>query len=184
MIALWLAVGARAADPTAEHERLGQELLRLAQKNTWSGVDRTYRELVGLGVPLAPREHLLGAEAALTNGESLLAAWRLRRVPLPDEVTTPDDAEATATAASLRETIAARYGLVALYVGDGAVPALFRDDMPFAQQEQDSITAAQRVVSTTRAFAGLLPVGTYRVDAETFTVEPGTGWLVVAVGSR
>jgi len=181
----WLALSAEAQDPTGEHGRLGSELVKLAQRNTWSGVERTYRSLVALGVPLTPQQHLLGAQAALTTGETLLAAWRLRRVPGEAQAgASAADVDAVATAASLRETIAARYGLVSVYVGQGSVPALFRDDMPFAQQEQDSITAAQRTVGTTRAFAGLLPVGTYRIDAETFTVEPGPDWLVVAVGAR
>ena len=56
--------------------------------------------------------------------------------------------------------------------------------MPFAQHQQDSISAAQRRISATRTFSGLLPIGTYRIDTETFTVEPGDDWLVVTVGER
>jgi hypothetical protein len=76
------------------------------------------------------------------------------------------------------------YGLVSLYVGDGAVPVLFREQMPFGQQERDSIVAAQRSVSSTRTFRGLLPVGSYALDAVKFEVQPSTEWMVVTAGSR
>ena len=184
MIVFWFALLARAQDPGAEHERLGEELVKLAQRNTWGGVDRTYRALVALGVPLSPREHLLGAQAAQAEGQTLLALWRLQRIGPQAESDDPLEADAIDVAASERVTILGRYGLASIYVGAGGVPALFRDDMPFAQQEQDAIAAARGRVGTTRAFRGLLPVGTYRVDAETFTVEPGGGWVTVVVGTR
>lgn len=171
------------ADPASEHERLGEELRRLAQRNTWSGVDRTYRDLVALRIPLPPSEHLLGAQAALASGETLLAYWRLRRAEEPPADAAPSELEAVATAGGDRRAIETRYGLVSLSVGEGAVPVLYRDDMPFAPQERDAIVAAQKHVSATRAFRGLLPAGTYRLDDASFTVLPGPAWNVVVAGS-
>jgi hypothetical protein len=184
MIAWWFALLARAQDPAAEHERLGEELVKLAQRNTWAGVDRTYRALVALGAAPSPREHLLGAQAAQAEGQTLLALWRLQRIGPQAGSADPIERDAIETAAAERVTILGRYGLVSIYVGAGGVPALFRDDMPFSQQEQDAIAAARSRLGTTRAFRGLLPVGTYRVDAETFTVEPGADWVTVVVGTR
>jgi len=44
---------ARAGDVnTAEHDRVADEMDRLAQRQIWAGVERKYRELERLGIPL------------------------------------------------------------------------------------------------------------------------------------
>lgn len=185
MMVLLLALGAaRAQDPAAEAARLRDELFKLAGRNTWTGVDRNYRRLVELGVPLSPREHLAGGHAALAMGDTLLGYYRLERASEPPEGADPAEAEAFRTATADAEGIAGRFGKVAIYVGGDAVPVLYRDGMPFAQQDRDCITAAQRRISDQRTYRGLLPVGTYKIDAEAFEVVAGGDWVVVAVGER
>lgn len=190
MIALfsWFAgQTAVAQDPLAERTRLEDELVRLAQRNTWTGVERTYRRLVDLDVELRPQDHYLAAQAALARGEVLLGWYRLRRArAMPAGV---DTAQLEAAEAAERESdqIDQRYGLVSVYVGAEAVPALLREGMPFGQQERDAILAAQRAIGDTHAFRGLLPIGAYALDGQKFEVAPRPagaepGWLVVTAG--
>lgn len=184
MMVGWLVGIAVAQDRVAERHRLEEELVKLAQRNTWTGVDRTYRRLLDLDVALPAQDHYLGAQAALAQGETLLGWYRLHRVEEDALGTDPLQIEAFTSTQRELEQIADRYGLVSIYVGDGAVPVLFRDAMPFAQQERDAIVAAQRTVSSIRAFRGFLPVGNYAVDAVKFEVVASDDWLVITAGER
>ena len=184
MTLLWIAGAAWAQDRVAERHRLEEELVKLAQRNTWSGVDRTYRRLVDLEVALPAQDHYLGAQAALAEGETLLGWYRLNRVDVGSLGTDPIQLEAWASTQREIEEINTRYGLVSIFVGDGAVPVLYRDAMPFAQQERDAIVSAQRTVSALRTFRGFLPVGNYAVDAVKFEVVATRDWLVITAGER
>lgn len=179
LIALF-ARPALADDVVAERKRLEDELVKLAQRNTWAGVDRTYRRLVDLGTELPSEDHLLGAQAAQSLGDARLAWYRLRRA-----ISDPDAPRTNAYYAAEQqlEVMNTSYGLVSLYVGEGAVPALYREQMPFGQQERDAIIAAQKSVSATRAFRGMLPVGEYSIDTVKFEVKPGAEWFVVTAGT-
>lgn len=188
----WFAGGpADAQDPLAERTRLEDELVRLAQRNTWSGVERTYQRLVALDVELRPQDHYLAAQAALARGDVLLGWYRLRRARTMPPVVDTVQQEAAEAAERESDQIDQRYGLVSVYVGADAVPALLREGMPFGQQERDAILAAQRLIGDTHAFRGLLPIGTYALDGQRFEVSPSTAsgpradpeWLVVTAGT-
>jgi hypothetical protein len=186
---LLLSLPAAAQSPNpAEVARLEEELVKLAQRNTWTGVDRTYRRLLEVGASLPAQDHYLGAQAALGRGDTLLGWHRLRRAERADPGV--DTIQRDAHDAAVREAraIGDRYGLVSIYVGEGSVPVLFRETMPFAQQERDSIIAAQRAISEMRAYRGFLPVGSYAIDAVKFDVASSEGevggYLVVNAGDR
>lgn len=184
MMVLVTVYAALAQDSSsAERKRLEDELVKLAQRNTWTGVDRTYRRLIDLNVPLSAEDHLLGAHAAQRNGDAQLAWFRLRRVR-KDAADDPAQRTTYDTALQEFEAMESSYGLVALYVGEGAIPVLIREHMPFGQQERDAISAAQRSVSSARTFRGLLPTGSYALDAVKFEVQANTDWLVVTTGHR
>ncbi|MEQ1567647.1 MAG: hypothetical protein ABMA64_18535 [Myxococcota bacterium] len=192
MITGWLAIAQAAEVDSAELRRLEDELLKLAQRNTWTGVERTYQRLLDLepapnrpgALVLAPLDHHLGAKAALARGETLLAYYRLRRARGAEPFGDPVQLEAKESATQELQEIDARYGLVSVYVGEGAVPVLFREVMPFGQEERDAIVTAQKKVTETHAFRGLLPAGSYAIDAVKFDVTPGREWLVVTAGER
>ncbi|MEZ4238273.1 MAG: hypothetical protein R3F59_19405 [Myxococcota bacterium] len=179
---------AQAAPPSpAEVTRLEDELVKLAQRNTWTGVDRTYRRLLDHGGALPPQDHYLGAQSALSRGDTLLAWYRLRRAERSDPGIDTLQREAQEAATREVTAIGERYGLVSIFVGHGAVPVLYRDAMPFAQQERDAIIAAQRIISEQRTFRGFLPVGSYAIDAVKFDVQSDgqvEGYLVVDAGDR
>jgi hypothetical protein len=184
LLLLALPVRALGQDPLAERTRLEDELVKLAQRNTWTGVDRTYRRLLDLGVALEPQDHWLGGQAALARGDTLTGWYRLRRAERAEAGVDAIQRDALDSARHELEAIESRYGLVSIYVGLDAVPVLFRDAMPFVQQERDAIVAAQQVISKVRAFRGFLPVGNYAIDGVKFEVVPGTEWLVVSIGHR
>jgi hypothetical protein len=172
---------ASAAD-SAEAERLREELVRLAERNTWTGVDRTYRALVDEGAALSSTEHLLGGQAALALGDPLLAWYRMRRAPQVTPSTPPGDAEASATASDEAGLISSRYGKVALCVGPKRLPVLVRSVMPFAQPERDAIKRVSDQLREGMCHRGLLPIGAYELDGQAFEVVPGDAWVVVDIG--
>lgn len=184
---LW-TTPASAQDPAAELRRLEGEIRTLAQKNAWSGVDRTYRAMVALEIPLPGADHALAAQAAIADGDALLALLRLRRVvespEVPDD---PADATARADAKSALERLATRYGPVSLSVGTGRDPTLLRPEAPFAPDERVAIKRATERLAADRLFRGLLPVGRYVVDGVMFEVVAGDDWqsvVLAAVGQH
>ena len=94
MLVMWAALVAVAGEAEAEQYRLREELSSLAEKNAWSGVERTYEALEALGLPLSLEDMTLGALAARNEGNMLAALERLQRaVQLA-----PADADTTAYA--------------------------------------------------------------------------------------
>lgn len=184
---LWIAPAPCApvdADTRAERIRLGEELTRLARRNAWVGVDRTYRALVELRIALAPDDHLLGGRAALAMGDPLRALYRMRRVP-PPFVDAPDktrDQEALDEARSVLTSLEEGYGLVSIQVEQEAKRELLRvDDMPFDPTARATVERAVVQVGAQGSYRGLLPVGAYSLAGREVDVEPGQDWIVVRV---
>ncbi len=170
---------AAAQDQRAEVARLEGEMDRLSRRNAWGGVERAYRESLGLEVDLTNDLHWFGAQAALSQGNTMIAWYRLSRLD-PDEDGT--DPEQLRQAEAEMSQLESGYGLVAISVSAQSVAALTRAEMPFAQRERDAIGAARETVRLERAFRGLLPVGQYRIDTESFDVTAGQDrWQVVVV---
>lgn len=172
-----------AGGEEAERYRLQQELESLARRNAWSGVERTYTELKGIGLPLTLGDHLLGAQAAIQEGQLLVALERLQiglAVAEPD--TDPNSPYATAQA--LKAGFESRYGAVQIVLGDCA-PILFMPSKPFAEQERQAYANARTRLMEGGSFTGLLPAGEYKVDTFTFEVAAGqTSTLVKAEGCK
>src|SRR5690606_867409 len=159
LLLLFLLVGtlrpatASAADATAaERVRLTEELSKLASRNAWSGVERTYLKLDALGVPLRPEAHLLGAKASLSSGDMGAARERLRR-----GLELGGGGAAVEELGQTLQMIEQSYGLVTIEVAPQRVAALLRPDPPFASHERKAIEFAQARVATERGFRGLLP---------------------------
>jgi hypothetical protein len=181
-IGLWLllvGVPAWSGEAEAERYRLSEELLKLAQKNAWTGVERTFQQLDAL--PLEIGDHVLGAQAAMEAGDMHKALARLqiglRNAEASDDPNSPFQ-QAKGMEASLRE----RYGTVHIVLyDDSKIAALFRNPLPFSAQERQAISFAQARLSETRAFLGMLPLGTYRLDDVEIVVEAGTAILEVRI---
>ena len=154
--------GLASAGDLAERDRLSSELMNLAAKSRWVGVERVYQDLVDLEVELATRAHVLAGQAAKALGDVSTARGRY--------------AVAAVTSSEAREVLDdlnSRYGQVDLKVRGARIPVLLRPVMPFPADERVSIERARAVLLGQRRFEGWLPEGTYQIDGQTFDVEPG-----------
>jgi hypothetical protein len=174
VLVLWAALVAVAGEAEAEQYRLREEMAALAEKNAWSGVERTFTSLQALGLPLSLEDMTLGALAARNEGNMLAALERLQRAVqlAPQEAGTPAYAEAQAASDDLK----ARYNFVHVVIHETGkkVPNIERPEMPFSPEDRKAIAYAQERIATNRAFMGLLPVGSYRLVDQTFEVQPFT----------
>lgn len=183
----------------AEVQRLAEEMNHLAEKNAWTGVDRTYRQLetLGDGAFALARDpavlHFLGAQAARNLGDirrykslvqraktALLATGRpaddAQLQTLESELTAIDQAYgAVSIAPRSKRSANAKKGEA---VGPELVPAV----MPFAGDQRVSIERARTQLLETGSFSGLLPAGDYTLGEESFTVIAGTNMPAVLWG--
>jgi hypothetical protein len=180
------------ADATkAEVLRLEEEIKKLAAKNAWSGVARTYESIEKLGdeafavASNASGIHMLGAQAARNLGDirRYKTLLLLAKTSLQAAGGAVDEATLQAVEAELSQ-IQAAYGVVRIAPrsepksakkkealrGPELVPAA----MPFAQDQRASIEAARQEIAATGYFTGLIPAGDYTLGPESFTVIAGT----------
>lgn len=163
---------ANACD-NAERLRLSDEAKKLAQRNAWSGVERTYEAMQKTRCELNFDEHFLGAQAARTLGKVFEMYERLtaaREIDPQQEIV--DSLNAIETT----------YGRVHIKGDARRRPELNRPSMPFAPDQRKAIEWAKEVVAGTGSFRGMLPQGEYTVGDRTFTVEAGADWQVLEVG--
>lgn len=165
---------AQSADQ-AEAYRLEQEIKRLADRNAWAGVERAYEDLVKLDAQVSVEIHNIGAQSARFLGKTYEVYSRLERAQAiePNEQTAAD-----------LEGFDAQYGRVRIKGDARRRPELTREQMPFPPDQRKSIEWAQRVVSETGSFEGMLPLGEYQIAGKAFTVEAGPEWQDVNVSRK
>ncbi|MCB9778398.1 MAG: hypothetical protein H6742_07540 [Alphaproteobacteria bacterium] len=178
-VALFTSAPADAATPEeqAEAVRLTEDMKRLARRQTWRGVDESYRKLEPLlasGVEVTYDDHVLGAEAASQLGDLPAAYTRLRRAR---------DIDATEDVVGRIKAIEQTYGEVKLtvsgrYKGDSTLAAV---KLPFGTAERQAITQAVGAVSQESTFEGLLPHGDYTFGPKSFSVKPDQGPVVLSL---
>lgn len=161
--ALSYAAPALAQDPDAAAcFSAREEMKKLATKNAWAGVERKYDELTKLSCgTLKFDDHFLGAQAAKYQGKTYEMYERLSRAK---------DIEAKPDVVSELEAIDGRYGRVEI---KGTFKVLPTVDvvMPFSPDERKSIEWAQKVLSETGSFKGMLPIDIeYKVNGAGFVV--------------
>jgi hypothetical protein len=161
-----------AAARVAEVDRLREELLLLAQKNQWTGVERTYQAMVGLagqelglggqeltGASLQATDHWNAAQAAANQGDAAQLVARLRAVLATGE--------SVPGAREWLSEVARRYGRAQL-TGTHLEPVA----LPFAPDEVAAIRFAQDRLAQTGVFEGMLPAGRYHLGGEVLVVRP------------
>lgn len=175
----------------AEVERLYVEMQKLAARNAWAGVARSYAAIEAMGpeaVALARDPaglYLLGAGAARNSGDSRRYLTLLQRARTSLAGVTGD--EAAARLESIEQAIAgveSAYGTVR--IGPRSEPksdrkrakltgpSLVREVMPFAADERRSIEAAAAVLAESGYFSGMIPAGPYLLDGQPIVVISGT----------
>lgn len=142
-----------AAVNQAEYVRLQQELEKLAARNAWSGVERTYRKLVATGVAPSFKDHVAGAYAARALGDMSAARARLSAANALQE-----DKQVL----EWLWDIDTRYGRVYLACDGGKHSVeLAAEAMPFNPDLRRSVEFAIEKIAETCEFDGLLPHGQY-----------------------
>lgn len=159
----------------AEGERIAEELPKAAREGQWTLIERQYQRLVDQHpTVLSGPIHRLGAEAARSRGDLVLTAQRLMRVR--------PGAEGYDASVGDLDVLDRGTGLVMLQVsGDVALEA---EQLPFAPDLRTAVQAAAQHVVEKGHFVGLLPVGSYRLGTQTFTVDAETVEPVVVRASR
>lgn len=171
-IGLITAIGFASAPAEAvspEARRLMENMDSLAEKNAWTGVDRNYGLLMELGEDVPFKYHMLGAEAASTQGMTYE-----RYVRLQAAIAVQADAEVQSSV----DAIVAQYCLIDLKGKERLHPKLVVQSMPFAPDQRRSIEYAQTFLEGAGSFKGMLPIGTYGVGTHEFTCEGNAGeWM-------
>ncbi len=163
---------AQDAQALAEKNRLVEEMKKLAQRNAWGGVERSYEQLTELRVPVEYDIHLLGAEAARSLGKTYSMYRRLERA-----VELDPQPEVLQTIKAMEKS----YGRVKVLGNSRWKVELERPSMPFAPDERKSIEYAKAILAEAGEFEGMLPAGDYLIGGKAFTVEAGTKWQEVTV---
>jgi hypothetical protein len=146
----------------AEYIRLSQELEKLATRNAWPGVERTYLLLVATGVTPKFEDHLIGAHGARAIGDITSARQRLL---LANEL--KEDREVIDWLWEIDST----YGqvFIACDVGKGELKA---EAMPFEPDQAHAVEFAALKVVEGGLFEGYLPQGKYYFADYEVKVQP------------
>jgi hypothetical protein len=168
------------AEADAEHTRLSEEMVRLAKRGHWKGVDRSYRLMEPLkrkGTILSFDDHFLAAQAAQELGN---VTWVYRRLLEAKAV------EADAEVVNWLNNILALYGEVELII-----PERFKGEvslsvamMPLQPDQRKTIGLAQQKVAEGKSYDGLLPAGKYTFGPNEFEVVPGGTTVVLNLDKR
>jgi len=135
----------------SEYRRLAEELDRLAKRNAWGGVERTFQKMLATGVTPHFEDLKIAAHAAQSTGDIGEARDRLARA-----ATIKEDKEVL----DWLWAIDSNYGPVYLAGNPGEV-ALTPKTMPFDPVQARAVQYAVKQVEETGVFEGLLPKGEY-----------------------
>lgn len=176
---LWWALALPAvADPpfvdadvgAGEYIRLSEEIERLASKNAWAGVERTFQQLLDTGVEPSFDDWIRGADAARAAGDLASAHARLVAANALREDRTVLDG---------LWDIDSRYGRVALMCDPDSYIVLEPEQISMDPDLLRSIEFAKAQIHDRCRFEGFLPVGSYRLHDEVVTVDPRNPVLTV-----
>ncbi len=152
---------AAAVAAQAEYVRLNREIEKLAARNAWVGVERAYADMLALGAAPGFDDHVAGANAARSIGDTGKARERLLAANAMREDRVVID---------WLWQIDSNYGMVSLDADHGA--ALSAEAIPFEPDQARSVEFAIRQVDETGTFHGYLPQGRYSFAGRTIDVQP------------
>jgi hypothetical protein len=147
----------------AEFVRLTEEVEKLAHRNAWAGVERTFLQLLETGITPSFDAWVSGAHASRAIGD--VGACRTR-LSAANELT--EDREIV----DWLWTIDAEYGKVFLACDQGKNPAsLDITTMPFNPDHQRAVEFAKAQVAEGCYLDGYLPQGVYTFKTESIEDE-------------
>ncbi len=178
------ALDAHAGAEEAERYRLQTELEQLARKGAWPGVERTYLELEKLNLEMTLNDYVLGAQAAIHEGDLVKALQRVQ-VGLSKAEASDDPASPYAQAKEINANLTSRFAHVRVRVVNAKLckaRVLLLTPKPFAEDERQAHERARTMLLEGDYFSGLLPAGNYTFGGSNpFVVEPGQPTLTIDV---
>lgn len=148
----------------AEHDRLSDEMDRLAERKVWTGVERKFGELTALGTELSLEEWMLGAYSARELGDVLASYERLKRAAR---------IKGTKEIVDWLWDLDNNYGHVELVAVPARAATLEASVMPFDPNQRKAVDAAVKRSKQDGRFVGMLPKGEYVFSGQKFEVVPG-----------
>ena len=149
----------------AEYVRLAQEIEKLASRNAWAGVERTYQAILETGVPPSFTDHVAGAQSSRAVGDMAITHDRLSAATELQE-----DSEVM----DWLWEIDSNYGRVFLVcdLSPKNPIALTAGAMPFDPAMASAVRYAIESVAEACQFDGFLPKGDYTFGGKDFAVVP------------
>ena len=171
-----LATEDEYSDNTAEFQRLENELASLAERQHWTGVERTYHRLVESNPNnISYASHRAAADAARNSGDIGATLARLTHA-----ITSYSSDPATdAIDRSLFEELESQFSDVEITTWPASTADLqFVGIMPFQPDKRLQIESAAAALLEEGSFTGMLPVGDYTVNDREFTVVSGARVII------
>ena len=148
----------------AEIDRLAGEIRTLARRQVWTGVERKYKQIVGMQGVVPPEIHLTGAYSARETGDLLEVYERLIRAA---------SGSADPTVVDWLWDLDHNFGRVTLIADRRRTAELRAATMPLDPNRRVAVQAAIDTCANEGKFNGLLPKGEYEFVGQTFKVDPG-----------
>ncbi len=155
----------------SERQRLSAEMVRLAQRNAWSGVERAYTGILELGLEPSREQHLLGADSARDRGDVLNMIVRYEEALAIEETDDVFDRRQAAVDA---------FGRVKLSGPPGT--SFAPTEPPFLPDRIAAVDFAANQLAETGSFDGFVPVGNYTFGKVSFDVVAHADALAVDLG--
>jgi hypothetical protein len=153
-----------SAEDKAEAERIADEILKLARRRVWAGVERKYRQLTALEQDVSATVHLTAAYSARESGNLLLVYERLMRAA---------QVKASREVVDWLWDLDHNYGRVELVADRRRSEHLEAESLPLDPNRRKVIETAIAICKDKGSFTGLLPRNTYVFGGQKFSVEPG-----------
>lgn len=169
MLLLFLTLTAAAQSDEAreaEHVRLSETMRRLAGRNAWEGVDRSYRQLDGLALDLTYDDHYIAAQAAWALGDAGSTQLRLERA-----LTIKADEGVQQWLGEIH------HSYTAVQLSGSAVLTIA--EVPFAADQRAALAYAEALLAEDSLFIGMLPNGRYTFGAHVFELLPGSPTVII-----